>query len=63
VIDRLSDRIAVLRHGKLVEVGTPDQVIRNPQDPYTRRLVQAIPVPDPALQRERRRQRLESLPV
>ena len=61
VIDRLSDRIVVLRHGKLVEVGTPDQVIRNPQDPYTRRLVQAIPVPDPRLQRERRRERMESL--
>jgi len=60
VIDRLSDRIAVLRHGELVEVGTPDQVIRNPQDPYTRRLVQAIPVPDPTLQRERRQRRLEA---
>jgi len=63
VIDRLSDRIVVLRRGELVEVGTPDQVIRNPQDPYTRRLVQAIPVADPALQHERRRQRVESLPA
>lgn len=63
VIDRLADRIAVLRQGRLVELGTPDQVIRNPQDPYTRRLVQAIPVPDPNLQRDRRRQRLESLSV
>lgn len=61
VIDRLSDRIVVLRHGTLVEVGTPDQVIRNPQDPYTRKLVQAVPVPDPSLQQERRRQRLASV--
>ncbi len=61
VIDRLSSRIVVLRRGKLMEVGTPDQVIRNPQDPYTRRLVQAIPVPDPAAQRKRRLDRLDSL--
>ncbi|MGO4690364.1 dipeptide ABC transporter ATP-binding protein [Glaciibacter sp. 2TAF33] len=58
VIDRLSDRIVVLRRGKLVESGTPDAVIRNPKDPYTQRLVQAIPVPDPVVQRERRLARL-----
>ncbi len=61
VIDRLASRIVVLHHGRLVEEGTPDQVIRNPQDPYTRRLIQAIPVPDPVLQRARRLERLEDL--
>jgi len=60
VIDRLATRVVVLHHGKLVEQGTPDQVIRNPRDPYTRRLVQSIPVPDPAVQRVRRLARLDA---
>jgi peptide/nickel transport system ATP-binding protein len=58
VIDRLSDRIVVLRRGELIEIGTPDQVIRSPREEYTRRLVQAVPVPDPVVQRERRLERL-----
>jgi peptide/nickel transport system ATP-binding protein len=54
VVDRLADRIVVMNHGKLVEQGTPDQILRNPQDPYTQRLISAIPVPDPEEQRKRR---------
>jgi len=61
VIDRLSSWIVVLHHGRLVEEGTPDQVIRNPRDPYTQRLIEAIPLPDPAEQRARRIARLEGL--
>jgi len=60
VVDLLADRIAVLYHGRLVEEGTGEQVLQNPQDPYTQRLVASLPVPDPALQRERR-ERLRAL--
>jgi len=54
VIDVLADRIAVLHHGHLVEVGTRDQILRDPQDAYTQRLIAAVPLPDPDVQRERR---------
>ena len=57
VVEILSDRIAVMHQGKLVEVGDTDQVVNDPQDPYTRRLLAAVPVPDPAEQRRRRETR------
>lgn len=58
VVEHVADRIAVLRHGKLIETGTTGSVLMNPRDDYTRRLIAAVPVPDPreqALRRERRR--------
>jgi peptide/nickel transport system ATP-binding protein len=54
VVDLLADRIAVLYRGELVEEGTGAQVLVTPQHPYTRRLLASLPVPNPALQAERR---------
>ncbi|WP_159810351.1 dipeptide ABC transporter ATP-binding protein [Cellulomonas citrea] len=54
VVDLLADRIAVLHRGKVVEQGTSQQVLGDPQDPYTRRLLASLPVPDPAEQAVRR---------
>ncbi|WP_158888699.1 ABC transporter ATP-binding protein [Amycolatopsis anabasis] len=54
VVDLLADRVAVMQHGRLVEVGTRDQVLHSPQEDYTKRLLSAAPVADPALQAERR---------
>jgi peptide/nickel transport system ATP-binding protein len=58
VVDHLCDRVAVLRAGRLVEQGPTVEVLREPSHPYTRQLLLSSPVPDPALQRERRRRRL-----
>lgn len=58
VVEQVSDRIAVMHHGKLVEVGTTDQVLNHPQDDYTKRLLAAVPVPDPTAQRSKREERL-----
>jgi peptide/nickel transport system ATP-binding protein len=55
VVDILADRIAVLYHGKLIEEGTGAEVLGAPKDPYTRRLLASLPVPDPVAQAERRR--------
>jgi peptide/nickel transport system ATP-binding protein len=58
VVDILSHRIAVMQNGKLVEVGTRDDILKHPKDPYTQRLLGAVPVPDPAEQKIRREARL-----
>ena len=58
VVDILSHRIAVMQNGRLVEVGSRDEILKHPKDPYTQRLLGAVPVPDPALQKIRREARL-----
>jgi peptide/nickel transport system ATP-binding protein len=57
VVEILSQRIAVMQLGKLVELGAREQILNDPQDDYTRRLLAAVPVPDPDEQRERRAER------
>ena len=61
VIDVLADHIAVMHNGKLAEVGTRDEILRQPRDPYTQRLIAAVPLPDPVVQRERRELRAKIL--
>jgi peptide/nickel transport system ATP-binding protein len=58
VVSFLAHRVAVMRAGRLVEVGERDQVLFAPANDYTRRLVASAPVPDPAEQRRRREERL-----
>jgi peptide/nickel transport system ATP-binding protein len=57
VVEILARRIVVMHHGELVEMGTAEQVLADPLDPYTVRLLAAVPVPDPAAQATRRAQR------
>ncbi|PZE78531.1 MULTISPECIES: ABC transporter ATP-binding protein [unclassified Curtobacterium] len=60
VVDSLCDRVVVLNHGRLVESGTRERILRSPEDAYTRRLIAAAPVPDPVEQAARREARLAS---
>ena len=48
VVERVSHRVAVMYLGEIVEIGTRAAIFGNPQHPYTRRLLEAVPVPDPA---------------
>ena len=47
VVDRMADAVAVMRLGRIVELGPRDAVLRAPAHPYTERLLAAVPVPDP----------------
>ena len=54
VVDLVADRIAVLHRGELVEEGTGAEVLGDPREPYTQRLLASLPVPDPVAQATRR---------
>ncbi|MDR1213468.1 MAG: ABC transporter ATP-binding protein [Propionibacteriaceae bacterium] len=54
VVDSLCGRVAVMHQGRLVEVGPRQAVLQRPRHPYTRRLVESAPIPDPVRQRARR---------
>ncbi|HET7511041.1 MAG TPA: ATP-binding cassette domain-containing protein [Solirubrobacterales bacterium] len=53
VVRHISDRIAVMNEGKIVEQGSADQVCEHPEDAYTKKLLAAVPIPDPRESRER----------
>lgn len=53
VVEMLASRVVVLRNGSIVEEGSGRQILRDPQQEYTRRLVAAAPIPDPTVQKGR----------
>ena len=55
VVRHISSRIAVMYHGRIVESGETDEVFDNPKHPYTQALISAVPIPDPTIEKNRRR--------
>lgn len=54
MVKYISDRVAVMFRGRLVELGTPDAVYNNPIHIYTKSLISAVPIPDPAAKQRKR---------
>ncbi|ADD07525.1 ABC-type transport system ATP-binding protein (probable substrate dipeptide/oligopeptide) (plasmid) [Natrialba magadii ATCC 43099] len=53
LLRHMCDRIAIMYMGKIVEIGPTEEIIDNPKHPYTQSLINAVPVPDPEMGRER----------
>ncbi|OEC95591.1 MULTISPECIES: ABC transporter ATP-binding protein [Rhizobium] len=61
VVERVSHRVAVMYLGEIVEIGPRASVFENPQHPYTRKLMAAVPVPDPSRRGIRRNLAVDEL--
>jgi oligopeptide transport system ATP-binding protein len=57
VVRTMSDRIAVMNNGRIVELGPAEQVYSSPQDDYTKALLAAVPIPDPRKMKDRKAER------
>lgn len=59
VVREISHRILVMYLGSVVEMANRDDLFKNPQHPYTRQLISAVPIPDPEIEKSRKRLRLK----
>lgn len=59
MVEYLCDRVGAMYHGKLVEVAPTEELYANPQHPYTKALLSAIPIPDPIAERNRKRMNID----
>ena len=62
IVERVSHRVAVMFLGQIVEIGPRRAVFENPQHPYTRKLLAAVPIADPARRRDKTGLSSEEIP-
>ena len=58
VVRKICDRVIVMEKGKIVEQGDTEKVFQNPKEEYTKNLISSVPVADPRLEKNRRRERM-----